>query len=383
MIIGIDARVLQEGNGGVFVYTKSLLQHLISSSKRHQFKLFTNKYKKKPSKILDELSDYSNVKRYSYRFPNKFLNASLKFTRWPNIDTLIKGCDVLFFPTMMYSAWSKSIPVVITMHDISFEIFPEFFTRRQQIWHNLMNPKSLCHSCTKIISVSESTKRDLVRAYGLEPKKIKVVHSGIDKIFRPILDKDECSRIREKYKLPDVPYIIQEGTIQPRKNYIGTLEAFTFWQSNYSTEASIYHLLLVGHKGWKSAKFLRLVRKSPFNDKIHVISDVATHDLPVLYSLSSVSVFPSFYEGFGFPPLEAMASAVPVIAGANSSIGEIVGDAGLLVDPYRVDDLVTAIRSIVNDEVLAKSLLAKGLTRTVEFNWERTSKDTLRVLESV
>jgi glycosyltransferase involved in cell wall biosynthesis len=383
MIIGIDGRVLQEGNGGIFVYAKNLIENLIPISKKHQIKIFLNQYKQNSNRVLDELTDHPNVKKYSYRFPNKLLNASLKFSNWPKIDDLIGGCDVLFFPSMMYSAWNKKTPSVLTMHDISYEFFPEFFTKKQQIWHKLMDPKKLCEKSNKIISVSEATKNDLINTYGIEARKIKRIYSGINKSHRPILDKEELLRIREKYKLPNAKYIIQEGTIQPRKNYIGSLEAFQYWQSNYSTEASKYHFLIVGHKGWKSNQLINAVRKSGFSDKIHIITEVPENDLPALYSLSDISLFPSFYEGFGFPPLESMACGVPVIAGANSSLVEIVKDAGLLVDPYRVDDLVRAIRSIVNDEVLAKSLRAKGLARTVDFNWETTAKETLRVLESV
>jgi len=383
MIIGIDARVLQEGNGGIFVYAKNLIENLIPISKSHQIKLFLNQYKKTSNRVLDKLTDHPNVKKYSYRFPNKFLNASFKFTNWPLIDELIGGCDVLFYPSMMYSAHNKKTPSVLTMHDISFEFFPEFFTKKQQLWHKLMDPKKMCSKASKIISVSESTKNDLVNTYGIEPRKIKRIYSGIDKSFRPILDKEELSRIREKYKLPNRKYIIQEGTIQPRKNYIGTLEAFKFWHSNFSTEASKYHLLIVGHKGWKSKQLISEVQKSGFSDKIHIITEAPVHDLAALYSLSDFSLFPSFYEGFGFPPLESMACSVPVIVGANSSLVEIVKDAGLLVNPYRIDDLVSAIRLIVNDDVLAKSLRAKGIARTVDFNWELCARETLRVLENV
>ena len=115
MIIGIDARVLQKGSGGIFVYAKNLLKHMIPLAKKHEVKLFLNQYKPCKSRIIDELSEYKNVKKYQYRFPNKILNASLKFRKWPNIDRLIDGCDVLFFPSMMYSSWSEKTKTVLTM----------------------------------------------------------------------------------------------------------------------------------------------------------------------------------------------------------------------------------------------------------------------------
>ncbi len=383
MIIGIDARVLVEGTGGVFRYTKNLLEYLIPLAGRHEIKLFVNRYRKNPSPILDKLKTYPNVKVYAYRFPNKFLNVSFRFKNWPQIDRLLGGADMLFFPTMMYGAWSPSVKTVLTMHDLSYVVYPEYFTYRQQLWHKLMKPRALCHRVNKVIAVSESTRQDLLRRYQLKEDKVARVHSGLEGDFRPSQDRAAIEDIRKKYSLPAGKYCLQVGTIEPRKNTLATLAAFNWWQKKWPDEARDYHLLLVGHNGWKAEDFYDELKKSPFKDKIHVRTDLPDADLPKIYNLANIFLYPSFYEGFGFPPLEAMASGVPVIAGHNSSLGEIINDAGLLVDPYRIDDIVVAIRAIVNEPDLAKTLRAKGLARTVEFNWERTARETLSVFESV
>ncbi|OIO49314.1 MAG: hypothetical protein AUJ34_01415 [Parcubacteria group bacterium CG1_02_41_12] len=383
MIIGIDGRVLQEGEGGVFVYAKNVLKHLIPLAKKHKIKIFLNQYKKSDSRLIDELSRNQNIRLYKYRFPNKFLNASLKFAKWPNIDYLIGGSDVIFFPSMMYSALSGNTKSVLTMHDVSFEIFPECFTARQRAWHKIMNPKQLCERSNKIIAVSESTRQDVARMYNIDKKKIKTIHSGIDKVFHPIHDSITLKRIKNKYSLPEGKYIIQAGTIEPRKNHIATVEAFSKWALDYTTEVSGWRLLFVGHKGWKTGKLKQAMRRSLFSDRIHIINNASLIDMPVLYSLSQISVYPSLYEGFGFPPLESMACGTPVIASGNSSLGEIVGDAGLLVNPYRIDELVFTIRSLANNDALSKSFSARALSRVSLFDWERCAQNTLKVIESV
>lgn len=383
MIIGIDARVLTEGSGGIFVYTLNLLEHLLPLAKKHQIKLFVNNCRFGQAEIIKRLAKFENVKLYRYRFPNKFLNASLKFCAWPKIDKLLNGCDVLFFPAMLYSAVSPEVKTVLTIHDLSFEFYPQFFTARQRLWHRLVGPRQLCQQADRVIAVSESTRQDLLERYGLAPNKVKTIYSGTDPLCRPLNDRQALEAVRNKYNLPDVKFILQAGTLEPRKNAVATLAAWEEWQRRNKEEAKDYHLLFVGHKGWKSGDFFRRLKNSVFKDKIHVLNDVSRQDLPGLYNLASIFVYPSFYEGFGFPVLEAASCGVPVITAANSSLGEVIGDAGLLVDPYRVDDIVEAMRSLASDHGLAKIMRAKGLARTVEFNWERTAKETLNVLESV
>ncbi|MDP6756447.1 MAG: glycosyltransferase family 1 protein, partial [Patescibacteria group bacterium] len=361
---------------------KNLLQSLIPQAKNHQFKLFLNQYKKTENNVINELAKHSNVKLYQYRFPNKFLNASFLFRKWPKIDELIHGCDVLFFPSMMYSAWSKKTKTVLTMHDLSYEIYPEFFTPHQQIWHKLMKPKQLCQEVDKVISVSESTEKDIISKYNIEQEKVHAIHSGIDDLFRPVVDNNKLNQARKKHNLPDKKFILQTGTIEPRKNHIATLASFEELHRQYPKEMQNTHLLFAGHNGWKSRTLIKKVYKSKVRDKIHIANEVALADMPSLYSLASVFSYPSFYEGFGFPVLEAFSCGVPVAASHTSSLGEIAQNACLLVNPYRIDELTIAIHQLLADPSLAKSMRAKGLARTVNFSWEKTAKQTLKVLES-
>jgi len=382
MRIGIDIRVLQEGSGGVYVYAHQLLQHLIPLAARHQLQLFANQYHARGDRAIQELARHKNVTLHQYRFPNRLLNASLRFLRWPQIDQLVSGCEVLFFPSMMYAAWSDDVRIVTTMHDLSFEYFPELFTRKQQIWHWLVNPRNLCERSKRVIAVSASTKRDVADRYQeVDARKISVVHSGVSDQFRPVVDRRELSRARKKYRLPDARFCIQVGTLEPRKNHLLTLEAFNRWHAEYSSEAKNVHLIFAGHCGWKWSALRRAISQSPFRDKVHVITDFSAVDLPSLYSLAIFSIYPSLYEGFGFPILESMSCGVPVITAANSSLGEVAGDAGLLINPYRIDDALAAIRRVAGDPDFAKILRARGLARSATFGWDKCAVETLRVLE--
>ncbi|MBI2050202.1 MAG: glycosyltransferase family 4 protein [Parcubacteria group bacterium] len=381
MRIGIDARVLAEGNGGVFVYAKNLLEHLIPLAARHEIKLFANQASRADSPVLYSLAQHPNATVHQYRFPNKFLNASFRFKSWPKIDELVGGCDVLFFPSMMYAAWSPRTNTVLTMHDLSYEFFPEFFTYRQRVWHKLMDPRKLCERSDAVIAVSESTRQDVIARYRIPERKVTTIHSGIDSAFRPIRDRAVLARVRAKYGLPEGRYILQTGTLNPRKNCQATLAAFERLATRYSAEFSDVRLLCVGHAGWKSGGLLSAMRASAFSDRIHVIREVPASELPALYSLASVMAYPSFYEGFGFPVLEAFSCGIPVVASNTSSLGEIAQGSALLVNPHRVDELAAALREILNTPELARRLRSAGLLATVRFGWDKTAKLTLSVIE--
>ncbi len=382
MVIGIDARVLQGGEGGIFVYAKNIIERIVFAAREHQIKIFLNQSKNERLKTIESASRLPGVKVFRYSFPNKFLNASFKFANWPAIENLVQGCDVLFFPTMMYGVRGLKAKSVLTMHDISYEFFPECFTLKQRLWHSLMEPKTMCQQVSKIISVSESTKFDVSEFYGIEKSKIKVIYSGVDERFHPIKDSFALGFIKNKYRLPEGNYIIQTSTIEPRKNHIATIEAFCSWFFKNPTQSKTWRLLLVGHRGWKSKEVLKTAKSSMLLDKIRILEDVPENDLPALYSLSSIFIYPSFYEGFGFPPLEAMSCGIPVIASANSSLAEIVGDAGVLVNPYRIEEIELAINSIASDSDFAKFLSKKGIQRASKFSWDSCASETLKAIIS-
>jgi glycosyltransferase involved in cell wall biosynthesis len=375
MRIGIDVRCLAEGRRtGVEEYTLGLLKELLHSEGGHHYVLFFNSWKK-PPKFLTVLAHHDNVTIKAYRFPNKIFNFFLWYLRYPTLDRLMGGVDVVFLPNQNFASVSKDVPMVVTAHDLSFELFPKTFGWKQRFWHYLVDFRSLIKRSASVVAVSESTKEDIIDTYRVQPGKITVIPSGYDKNCRVIdRNSEQLIDVQRQYELP-FKFILSFATFEPRKNLISVIEAYEeFIKQNPD---SLYHLVLAGSPGWEKRELYTRIRTSVVHSRIHAIGFVADLDKPAVYNLASVFVYPSFYEGFGFPPLEAMACGVPVITSHSSSLPEIVGDAGILIDPYRPQEIFNAFEALLKDRELGDSLRTKGLARATEYSWNKTAKALL------
>jgi len=358
---------------GVEEYTINLLSHLLSLEPEISYKLFYNAYQKVD---LDyDWLDLDNVKLKDFRIPNRIFFAVARYLNQPKIDKLLNEIDVYFNPHFFIAPLTKKCKKVITFHDLSFEHYPEFFSWRKRAWQKfLMNTREEANRADKIIAVSQSTKNDLINLYKIKENKIEVVHSGVGKEFK-LINKDILLRdkIREKYNLPE-KFILYFGTIEPRKNLIGLINAFEFIKDEE------YKLVIAGTKGWLYQDIFKAAHQSKKRNKIIFTGFVEEKDKPYLYNLASLFVYPSFFEGFGFPPLEAMACGVPVIASINSSLPEVVGNAGLMINPKNIDELAWSIEIVLDDNVLRESLIRKGIKQAQKFSWQNCAKKTLKVL---
>ncbi len=376
MEIGVDIRFLSEGKRtGVEEYALNLLSELFVCGQKHKFKLFTN-YWRGDNKTLNSLGSFENVTIFRFRYPNKILNTSFKFRDKPYIDELLGGCDVFFYPNIIFGAVSKDCPIVTTFHDLSFNLHPEFLSLKKRIWHKLVDPQAIAEISTRVIAVSGSTKQDLVEQYNLPPGKIKIVHSGI-KLPCGDLDK-QISNVKKKYNLPN-KLLLFFGTLEPRKNVLGVLKAFTRLKENGRIKE--YKLIIAGSPGWLDRQFWREVEQSKYRKDIQHIGFVEQDEKLALLSLAEVFLFPSFYEGFGFPPLEAMSVGTPVITSNISSLPEIVGDAALLVNPYNSAEISLALEKLLSDETFRKKQIERGWLRAQQFSWRQAAEGTLAVLE--
>lgn len=376
MRIGIDIRCLAEGRRtGVEEYTRSTLSWLFERYTEEHFVLFFNSWKKD----LPDLSwalRYPNVKLKTFHIPNKLLNLSLWYLRWPHLDRLLGGVDVYFLPNINFVAVSKKAKLVVTAHDLSFEYFPEAFSTKQRFWHYLINFRGLIRRAHAVIAVSHSTKEDLVSVYTIDPKKITVIHSGVDGEFRPLSrNNTELLEVQKKYSLPH-NFILSLGTFEPRKNTVATVQAFEAFCKVYPTLSESVHLVLAGAYGWKSEELRQAVIHSPVRKRIHVVGYVAPEDKPALYNLAKVFVYPSLYEGFGFPPLEALACGTPVITSSVASLPEVVGESAIFIDPYRPDDIMEALVAVFEDPDFREKLKQKGVAHAQQFQWLTTAKAT-------
>lgn len=381
MRIGIDIRPLAAGRRtGVEEYTIGLLSELFRSGTEHEYVLFFNAWgKAEPD--LSWAEGFPNVTIRRFQYPNRLLNLSLWYLQCPKLDRLVGGTDVFFMPNLNFAAFSRRTKVIVTAHDLSFEFFPETFSWKQRLWHFAINFRSLLRRADRIIAVSASTKDDLVTRYRLLAEKIEVIHSGLDERFR-VMDRNDLSllAVKEKYRLP-YKFILYLGTIEPRKNLGALLSAFEVYQrSAVGDEMTRHELVLAGRPGWKYVELFRAIDQSPVRDKVHVIGYVDDADKPALYNLASLFVYPSFYEGFGFPPLEALSSGVPVIASHSASLPEVIGEAGVLIDPYRPDELYQSMRQILSDRDYQIRLRERALARRSDFTWSAAGQAFLALL---
>lgn len=370
MKIGIDIRCLMQPQySGISEYTYNLLKNIFETDSTNQYVLFYNSGKQPDVPNFD----FSNVTFKEYKFPNKLFNLSLRFLKITEIDKLIGGVDVFLSPNFLFTNLSKDCRQVIIVHDLTFELYPEFFTAKNRLWHKLIGPKQMCQNADVIIAISHNTKNDIVKIFGINPNKIQMIYPGIANNFFEQIADDQKIATKKKYNLPD-NYIFYLGNLEPRKNIETLLKAFELLEDKNIS------LVLAGSKAWKYKNINKLYNNSKVKNRIKFLGYVDAADKPALYNLAKVFVYPSIYEGFGLPPLEAAASGTPVISSFNSSLVEAVGKSGLLIDPNNYNELAKVIDKLLNDEKLQQHLIERGKENVKKFKWEVASAKILEII---
>lgn len=379
MRIGIDIRSLSAGrDSGVSEYIYNLLSAMFQIAKEEEFILFYNSFRRPLPQEVKNWTSLSNVEIIDYHLPSKLLNLSLWALNFPHLDRLINNLDVLFFPNITFSSVSRKTPYVLTFHDLSFELFPNFFNPYRRIWHFLINPRKKAEQAAKIITVSQSTAEDIKELYKVSGKKIYPILLGLSPLFKNIVDSKPVRKlIEERYQLPRGPFILYLGTIEPRKNIPNLIKAFNLFKKRVGSPHS---LVIAGAIGWSYGKVFSETESSPYQKNVFFPGPIKNEDRPALYKMADLFVFPSFFEGFGLPPLEAMAAGTPVICSANTSLLEIFGNHALIINPYDSGELAWAMEQAINDRALSQSLRNKGKKFAQKFSWEKAARETLAVL---
>lgn len=344
MIIGIDARTLQDKNySGVSEYTLQLLNSLFKIDTRNQYRLFYNS-SQDISKLIPHF-DFYNVTAEKFDYPNKLLNYGmlLPFGK-PKIDELLGGVDLFFAPHINFLSLNIGTKLVLTIHDLSFLRYPEFFSARKNLWHKLLRIKKLAQRADAIITVSENTKLDVCELLQIPSEKVHVIYSGIDERIARVSDGTELDRIKNKYRLPD-EYLLYLGTIEPRKNLLALIKAFELLKSEEKHPG--LNLILAGGEGWSNASLHEYTQKSPLADQIRFIGYADKEDKNGLYTLARGFVYPSLYEGFGFPPLEALRCGTPTLTSYSSSLPEIIGAEAIIINPFDQADIKTGLEQLL------------------------------------
>jgi glycosyltransferase involved in cell wall biosynthesis len=269
-------------------------------------------------------------------------------------------------------------PLVVSIHDLSFEHLPQTFNRRSRTQLRLTVRHS-ARRAARILSLSEHTRRDIMETYGIEGERIKTIPIAAPKHFAPVEDNRELQRVRHNYGI-DGDYILSVGSIQPRKNLARLIKAYASLRGVHSA-AKLPKLVLAGKCAWLYDQTLRALEESGVKEAVVLTGYVPEADLPALYTGALCFVYPSYFEGFGLPPLEAMKCGAPVIVGNRTSLPEVVGDAALAVDPFDTDAIAEAIKLLMRDSQLREELSLKGQQRAAAFDWQETARRTLMVYE--
>jgi glycosyltransferase involved in cell wall biosynthesis len=287
--------------------------------------------------------------------------------------------DVFHAPHYVLPALTPA-RTVVTIHDCIHLMFPQYLPNRLAYVYARASLWIAAHKSDKILTVSETSKRDILRFFNVSPEKIVVIPNAIDERFRVEPDEDQVVRTRERYQLGD-PFILYAGTIKPHKNLERLIEAFCQVRARSGIEE--LRLLIIGDEISKLQALRRAVHRHKVHKYVRFLGFVPDETLAVLYRLAAVFVFPSLYEGFGLPPLEAMASGTPVVTSSVSSLPEVVGDAAVLVDPHNADAIAYGILQALMDDELRADLRRKGLARAQQYSWERSVRRVREIYEEV
>lgn len=369
MNIGINALSIRNQYAGIGVYTKNMITSLSQIDRNNRYVLFLNP------------ENYNGFKVEQDNFENVLVHAPFhKYYMWEQLYLPFvlkkKQIDIIHGPRSVLPLLCK-IKSVLTIHDLAFLLFPEVMKFNPfNYWSVFVKRSAL--KADHIISVSESTRKDIVRLYNIAEHKITVTHEACNDSFKRIENESALEKISHKYNLPD-RFILYVGTIEPRKNLNVLLEAMVILKRNNLN----IKLIIVGKKGWLYADFFDTLKRLGLGNNVIFTGYVHDEDLPGIYNLAEVFVYPSKYEGFGLPLLEAMSCGVPVIASNVSSIPEVLGDAGILVVHDDPKDFAHKIYELLTDGEIMAKMSSKGFERIKFFSWEKVAKETLKVYERV
>ncbi len=367
MDIGIDARLIYYRKGGIARYTIRLARGLAQIDQENTYWLLQF------FKHKDPILDAPNFKRVGMLTPTH--HPLEQFFLWLELHKL--HLDVLHSPDFIPPLHNIPARRVITVHDLAFLRYPYLLTKSAARYYGQID--QAVRKADHIIAVSQSTRQDLMNLLGVPESKISVIYEAADAIFRPLPREQSAEEVRRRYNLPP-DFILFVGTIEPRKNLNTLLLAYHGLRTRYHLDPP---LVFAGEYGWLSDEVHSLVEELDLHDRCHFLQRVATNDLVHLYNAARLLAHPALYEGFGLPPLEAMACGTPVIVSNVSSLPEVVGDAALLVDPTDVEAWTVALHRLLTDDALWEELRNKGLQRARLFSWERTAQETLEVYRRV
>lgn len=378
MKIVIDGSKAINEKAGIARYTWQLCSILPKIASKDNFLYFFNFVRKSTDKInliKDLVKDKKNVKYKIYPLPGQ-LKEKIFTSSFSLTNLLLKGNDLYHATEFLSFDIGLKIPQILTVHDLTMVKFPNHRPEESHK-HSKMIEKA-CSKATHIIATSEATKNDIIKYFNIDNRKISVTYQGTSNIFKKILNKNKINKIIDKYGLK-TPYLLFVGTIEPRKNIINLIKAFEKIAKNIPS----YNLYLVGRKGWNSDGIYDYYEKSKYKNRIEFLDYVSDEDLVYLYNGAKLFCYPSIYEGFGLPILEAMKCGVPVITSNISSMPEVGGKAVIYVDPKDHNDLAQKMQKTLKDEKVLEKLSWDSLKQSNKFSWDKCACQTYKIYKKV
>ena len=369
--IGIDATALPPQPVGAGNYIIQLIRALVKANFDHQLVIYTQQH----SPDLINLPADAEVE---WRIVSDMTPGFRLVWEQTSFPGLIRRDKVNLLHSLHYTKPLRlQCASVVTFHDMTFFLYPQLHTRARRLFFPPMMKLS-AKQADEIVTVSESTRRDVIRLLGVDPDKVSATQLGVDASFRVIDDLQAKKVIVTKYDLPE-EFILYLGTIEPRKNLPLLMRAYRLLVDS----GTRLKLILVGKYGWMYQEVFNLVSELNLEDMVRFTGYIPQDELPLVYNLASLFVYPTIYEGFGIPVLEAMACGVPVISSDIASLPEIVGEAGILVPAGDLGAYFSAMKLVTDDQDLRGKLIDQGKLRASEFSWERTAQLTQQVYQKV
>jgi glycosyltransferase involved in cell wall biosynthesis len=377
--IGLDCQPLLLSKSGIGWYWFHILEQFLVSSPEYHYFLFAFSPKAlKPDLPIGWNDRPLSQFNFAYRFPRTVALMISRLTCGRLPGDLYPVVDVCHFPN--FTAFPmRQAKIVLTVHDLVFRLFPETTSTTVEFILNTFFASSLSIA-DRIVTDSRSTERDLLRFYPQVAGKTEVVYPGLDHtLFRPIKDQEQLERFRQKYGLRN--YILSLGTLEPRKNLPNLLRAYQFLSQEMDL-SELPDLVLVGAKGWKLENFSKEYVGLP-KEVIRMLGYLPREELPPLYSAANLFAFPSLYEGFGLPVLEAMACGTPVVTSNVSSLPEVAGDAAILVNPTEPKEITQAMGDLLTDSYLAAQCSQRGILQASHFSWKQIGDRFLEIYKEL
>ncbi len=362
--VAIDYTAALAQGGGIGRYTRELIRALARLDSQTDYRLFVAGQRADELPVPPGPNFWWRPARPSSEWFARLWHRAripIPVERWTGPVGVVHAPDFTLPPTR------RGTRTLLTVHDLSFIRAPETAAPGLRAYLGHVVPRSVARA-DHVLADSEATRQDLIELYGTPADKVSVLYSGVDKRFRPVADELVLEEVRHRYGIGEGPYILSVGTVQPRKNYGRLAEAL------HRLGRPAIRLVIAGGRGWLDDALYTQIAALGLEERVKFTGFVADEDLPALYSGACVFAFPSLYEGFGLPPLEAMACGVPVVASNTSSVPEVVGDAALVVDPYDVGALAEALERLLDDGELRSTLIARGRARARQFSWAAAAR---------